>query len=397
MNPGLRNNRRLRIGHFLSHYPGPGGMTTALRGLCRAMVPLGWQAFVYCCPGGGNQEPEEESDGVYVVRFSKPHRNPFAVDPRLLKRLSRNQDDIDLLLIHGMYNPPNVSIAKTARDAGIPYVAWLHGTFTPEVLRKNRVRKLLYGRLFERPLLNGALAVHVLAEQHAEYLKDYGVRVPAFAVPNGFDPEEVPESHCEEAPSGRGDGATLNFLFLGRLHMHGKGLDLLLKALSTGIRNGELPTNLRLDLVGADWGDKHRLENLAARLRIADFVRFPGYAPPAERWNVLSSHDILVLPSRWEGFGLVVLEAMVLGKPVLVSQETGAASFVMQAQCGYLVQPNPASICAGLVRAIETRDQWRSMGERGRTFAYQHLTWGKVAEQATHALEEILSLQGAKV
>jgi glycosyltransferase involved in cell wall biosynthesis len=276
-------------------------------------------------------------------------------------------------------------------------VVWLHNIYTRELLRKNRLRKLLYGRLFERPLLNGALAIHVLAEQHAEYLADYGVHVPAFVVPNGFDPEEVPETHCEAARSGFGDGATLSLLFLGRLDMHVKGLDLLFRALSAGIRNGKLPINLRLDLVGADWGDQHRLETLAARLRIADFVRFPGYVPPAERWNVLSSHDILILPSRWEGVPLVVIEAMALGKPVIVSEETGTSSYVREAQCGYLVQPNPASICAGLIRAIETRDEWRGMGERGRAFAYQHLTWAKIAEQATHALEEILGLRGARV
>jgi glycosyltransferase involved in cell wall biosynthesis len=358
------------------------------------MVPLGWQAFVYGCPGDDNQQPEEEGDGVRVIRFSEPHRNPFAVDHRLLTRLSRNQDDIELLLIHGMFNPPTICVAKTASDAGIPYVVWLHGIYTRELLRKNRVRKLLYGRLFERPLLNGALAVHVLAEQDAEYLADYGVRVPAFAVPNGFDAEEVPERHREEAPCGRGDGATLNFLFLGRIDASQKGLDLLLRALAGGIHAGRLPSNIRLDLVGRDWGDQRRLETLAARLRVADFVRFPGYAPPADRWSVISSHDLLVLPSRWDGFGLAVLEAMALGKPVIVSDAAGTSSYVREAECGYLVQPNPSSICAGLVRAIETSDQWRTMGERGRKFAYQHLTWGKVAEQATDALERILSLKG---
>jgi glycosyltransferase involved in cell wall biosynthesis len=81
---------------------------------------------------------------------------------------------------------------------------------------------------------------------------------------------------------------------------------------------------------------------------------------------------------------------MVLGKPVIVSEEAGSSAYVREAQCGYLVQPNPASICAGLVRAIETRDQWQSMGERGRTFAYEHLTWDKIAAQEVRSLEEVL-------
>jgi hypothetical protein len=84
------------------------------------MVRLGWQVLVYCCPGDGNQEAEEKIEGVRIVSFSERHRNPFAVDRRLLTRLSRNQDDIDLLLVHGIFSPPNVSIAKAAREGGIP-------------------------------------------------------------------------------------------------------------------------------------------------------------------------------------------------------------------------------------------------------------------------------------
>ena len=386
---------RYRVGHFLSHYPLPGGTTTAVRGLCHAMTRLGWEAIIYCCSGNDQTQADDEGDGVRVVRFSNPRWNHFVLDRNLRARLSRNQDQVDLLVIHGIFNQPNVSVGKVAKGAGIPYIVWLHNIYTPELLRRKKTRKCLYGWLFERPLLNGAAAVHVFTAEQVSYLRDYGVSVPAFVVPNGFDLREVPEVYREGAPRGPRDGHTFNFLFLGRLDMHHKGLDLLLQAVSIGIRNRRLPTNVRLDLVGADWGHRHRLETLAARLRVGDFVRFVGRVAPAVRWDVLSSHDILVLPSRYDGFGLAALEAMVVGIPVIVSEEAGVSWFVREANCGYLVEPNPASICGGLVRAIETRDQWPAMGQRGKAFAYEHLTWSKVAQDATRALEEILGRSGA--
>ena len=99
---------------------------------------------------------------------------------------------------------------------------------------------------------------------------------------------------------------------------------------------------------------------------------------------------MLVLTSRYDGFGLVVLEAMLAARPVIVSREVGAASFVEEAQCGYVCGPSPESIYAALLRALETRDQWQEMGRRGRDFAFRHLTWEKSAERASRCYEELL-------
>jgi glycosyltransferase involved in cell wall biosynthesis len=354
------------------------------------MARLGWQSLIYCCPGDGLPETEEECEGVRVLRFSKPGRNPFRVDPHLLNRLSRNEDQIDLLLIYGMFHPPCVAVGAAARKGGIPSVVCPHSPYHPALLRKNRWKKLPYSLLYERPLLNGASAVQVFCDRDKVFLSNYGVRTRALVVPDGFDPQEVPEGQAGGSRWEPSRAAGPRVLYLGKLRAHVKGLDLLLKALSIGIHDGKLPTSLRLDLVGPDWGDQRRLEDLAARLRISDFVRFVGGVPPAERWDVISSHDIVVLPSRWDGFGLPVLEAMVMAKPVVVSEEAGVSDYVKEAHCGYLIQPNVDSVYAGLVRAVEERDEWPSMGARGRDFAYERLTWAKVTKQASVSYEELL-------
>jgi glycosyltransferase involved in cell wall biosynthesis len=333
----------------------------------------------------------ESPEGVKVVHFRGNTWNPLHAPDDMRARLLRNEDKIDVLVINGQFNPPTAGVAKAATEAAIPYVVCPRGAYHPALLRKRRLRKFVYGRIFERPLLRRASAVHVLAEEHKGFLFDFAGPVPAFAVPNGFNPEEVPEIDREGTPSGGGDRATPNLLYLGRLDTYVKGLDLLLEALSIGMHDGKLPSSLRLDLVGADRrGDRRKLELLADRLRISRNLRFLGRTPAPNRWNAILSYDLLVLPSRHDAFATAVLEAMVLAKPVIVSEQAGVSFFVRDAQCGYLVQPNPASICAGLVRAIETRDQWRSMGDRGRAFAYEHLTWEKVAERVVHSLEQVL-------
>src|ERR1700730_527646 len=188
-----------RIANFLSHYPKPGGTTTAVCGLSRALIRLGWEVIIYCCAEEG-QPPDEDGadDGMRIVRFGRRGRNPFHVDPKLLARVSQNQDEINLLIINGMFYPPNLALGGAARRAGIPYVVCPHDPYHPELLRRGRWRKLLYGIFYERPFLNAASAIQVLAQKHRNLLWSYGVRRPVFVVPNGFDAGEAADSDSED-------------------------------------------------------------------------------------------------------------------------------------------------------------------------------------------------------
>jgi glycosyltransferase involved in cell wall biosynthesis len=360
---------------------------------------MGHRVFIYCyCEENqlSCQEPEE-IPGLEVIRFCHRPRHPFQIPERFTVRLRQNEDAIDLLVIYGMFNPTTLGPAREARRAGIPYVVCPFHPYHPDLFRKHRTKKALYA-LLERPFLNKAVAIQLLSASHEQWLRRYGVQTPAFVVPCGFDPEDFPRLVADDTFPEANSSHALRLLYMGRTNdMYGKGLDLLFRGFALASHQGRLPTDALLDLVGPEGGDQKALKTLASHLRIRDKVRFLG--PIRDRGSVaiISRYDVLVLTSRYDGFGLVVLEAMLAARPVIVSREAGAASFVEEAQCGYVCVPNPESICAALVRALETRDQWRSMGDRGRAFAYQHLTWGKVAEQASYALERILSLRGAKV
>jgi glycosyltransferase involved in cell wall biosynthesis len=375
----------LTIGNFLYHYPEPGGTTTAVEGLSRALGRLGHRVVIY----GYGDDPghvRERAENPAVFLFHKNGRNPFHLSPELRTRLCRNEDRLDLLLVHGIFNPPNVAVGRTAREAGIPYVVCTHGIYHRELFRKNFWRKLAYGLACERPLMTGALGVQALSIEAANVLKRYRIRVPLLVMPNGFDPDEAPRIHPARCASSR-----LELLYLGRIDMHHKGLDLLMEAVSVGIREGKLPGTLRLQLVGPDWGDHARLKALAARLGIAPNAHFAGRVHGDERWRMITSCDVLVLPSRYDGFGLSALDAMIAARPVLVSDAAGVSCWVRQACCGFVIEPTVESICEGLVRALESRDQWQSMGERGRTFAFANLTWDKIAQQASESYQQLLS------
>jgi glycosyltransferase involved in cell wall biosynthesis len=101
-----------------------------------------------------------------------------------------------------------------------------------------------------------------------------------------------------------------------------KGWDILLYAL-----HGLKSRDWRLHIVG-DGNDRGEFVKLCTRLGLIDTVRFYGVLPNSETMGLISKSDLLVLPSRWDGWGAVVNEALMLGVPVVCSDRCGAADLL---------------------------------------------------------------------
>jgi glycosyltransferase involved in cell wall biosynthesis len=376
----------LHIGFFQSGYPVPDGTTTAVRGLSFALTRQGHRATIYGCGTAEDSENISSDRGLQVLLFPKRSRNPFSVPPRLLRKLAGNEDKLDLLVINLMFNPPNVAVARAARKGGIPYVVSPHDPYHPELLKKNRLRKLFYAAVFERPLLRKAAAVQLLAENHEPHLRNFGFAGPVLVIPNGFDPSS-------SALSGHSSDHRLSgfprFLSIGRLDMHHKGLDLLIEGFASALRSGVLPCSASLTFLGPDEGDLQKLRKIASRQGVAAHVSFAGRVSDTIRSCMLRNCDLLLLCSRYDGFGLAALEAMLAARPLIVSREAGISGWIEKAGCGILVEPSPASICSGFAGAMKLRSQWDEMGARGQSFARQNMTWGQLG---SHAIECYLSL-----
>ncbi|HVW83467.1 MAG TPA: glycosyltransferase, partial [Bryobacteraceae bacterium] len=135
---GGRAQRRIRIGSFQVGFPEPDGMTTAVRGLSRALASRGHEVTIYGC-GAGDADAESRP-GLRALLFPLRTRNPFFVPRALLRRLEANEDGLELLMLHSMFHPANVAVARAARRAGIPYIVCPHDPYHPNLLRKNRIR-----------------------------------------------------------------------------------------------------------------------------------------------------------------------------------------------------------------------------------------------------------------
>jgi glycosyltransferase involved in cell wall biosynthesis len=362
----------LTVGLYLEHFPAPGGTTNSVRGLANALADQKDVDVVVLTSRHSDEEPAT-SHPVRLRRIDVP-RWPRGLAGRISDLELR---DLSLIVLNGMFHRHLPAVGRRCARLGLPYVVALQGVPAPAFFARNRHRKRAYLHVVERPLLERAAAVQLLSPEHETHLRAIGITTRCFVVPNAVSVQDDVAARAQ-----RRDTYTLGYL--GRIDAWCKGLDLLVEALS--IARVHLPF-ARLVLRGVDTGDGSRLEALATRLGIAGAVVFEPaeWSRPAE---LMRDWDVVVLPSRFDGFGLAAAEAMAAGLPVLVSTETGIAPHVRKAGCGLVVPPTPQGIAEAIVELA--RDDRRALGLRGRAYASAHLTWAAAATQAATSYRRVV-------
>ena len=170
---------------------------------------------------------------------------------------------------------------------------------------------------------------------------------------------------------------------LGRL-IHIKGFDLAVRALPRV--SGAIPTT-RLLLIG-DGPERPALQVLAATLSVGDRVRMTGETTAVAAH--LAAADTVVVPSRNEGMGRALVEAMALGRPVVATAVGGIPAVIADAECGRLIPPDdPEALAEALIELGRDAGLRRKLGEAGRQRAETFST--------TVANEKLLSLYAALV
>lgn len=193
-------------------------------------------------------------------------------------------------------------------------------------------------------------------------------------IPWGVDPERF---QPRDFPSGP---MTIGFLSLLDEHHRYKGLEVLLKALA------ELP-DVRLR-VGGSGKELGWYRERAEALGVADRVEFLGFVEDLNAFY--ASCHVFALPStdgRREGFGLVLLEAMACGRPVITTPIVGVAGDVETRGVGVLVPPGDPAALAAALRGMQDLP---AMGKRARQLVEEHYAWDRVTDLYERLFESLV-------
>jgi glycosyltransferase involved in cell wall biosynthesis len=358
--------------------PRYGGIASSVPALGRALSAQGRyrpRTAAFCVPS-------ERSDRE-LVRLPAG-RLAWLAAPAARQTFDEAVAGADVVHVHGLWSQHMLSACRSAQRHRRPYVVSAHGMLEPWALGNKRWKKRVYGALVERSNLRRAACLRALTRQEALDYRRYGVRSPAFVVPNGIDPPPslAPDAFLARYPELRGRRLTL---FLGRLHCK-KGLDLLCRAWAAVPRCPED----RLVIAGPDFENtRASLEALAAGLGISSEVVFTGLLAGDQKWSAFAAARTFVLPSYSEGFSMAVLEALAAGVPVIVSRESHPPERI-HGCCGWVVPAEDAPLAAALAESLEASDaDCRRFGASGRLLA-QQFTWQSIAARMAAVYDWVL-------
>jgi glycosyltransferase involved in cell wall biosynthesis len=275
--------------------------------------------------------------------------------------------------------------AAAKRASGVPLIStffgveltWLESQFS-----------------FLRPALRGIVrasdAVTVISTYTGERLRASVPEARPVVIPFGA---AVEPRGSGSAATVREERAPFTLLFVGRL-VERKGVHVLLEALAR-LSDAERP--VRLEVVG-NGPERPALEALANSLGLGERVRFRGFVAEAELERSLAERDALVLPAvvdrkgDVEGLGVVLLEALAHGTPVIASAAGGITDIVRDRETGLLVPPGDAAALAEAIRAYRDDPALRArLAQAGGAYVAQNFSWASIIDRLVALYERVSS------
>ncbi len=352
----------------LPYFPEPGtGTGNAVYGISKSLIAAGANLKVL---SEGKVYEETLFEGVPYIKFVKnTYKNPFNVSNELLKYLEKNRNNIDLLVLNGVFVPYVYSLAMFSKKLEIPYIHVPHFVYNDMAFKKSPIRKKIYFKFFEKKVIQNALAVQMFSKKQIEDAKKRCFFKNGIIVPNGINLKLLNSSTNIKKTSHK-----IRIIFFGRKDVFTKGLDLLVKAVSQ-IDN----KNLELDIVGSDTSDTSKIVDLISNLNIKNINLKDKYiGNPIE---LLQNYDFMIMPSRIEAFSLAVLEAMLAGLPIVVSQEVGSSDHILKAKAGLVCKPTTESIKTTLEEMLRRKNEWKNMGQNAKNYVIENLTWDMIGKE----------------
>ncbi|PID33627.1 MAG: glycosyl transferase family 1 [Thiotrichales bacterium] len=375
----------MKILHLGKYYdPAVGGIETFLRNLVPEQIRLGNDVRVLVHnEKKGRKSFLEKKDEVSVYRcrcFGQLVYAPVSPEyPYFLTNVLKEFKP-DVLHIH----LPNISpywllCSRTARK--IPWIVHWHSDVVPSAIDKRVSFAYTFYQILEKRLLDHASYIIPTSKRYlkaSQPLLKY--RDKCRIVPLGLkikDAEQVPSKDISSIWSK--NGKYFRILCIGRLTYY-KGYEILIDAISTLKQ-----VNVDVKIIG-DGDKKKELEKKIVSSNVTDSVTLCGKINDKELERALVGCDCLCLPSveRTEAFGVVLLEAMAMSKPVIASdiEGSGVGWVVQHKKTGLLVEPRNAYALAETITNLSTdRQLQKELGKNGFHRVKSCFTVEKIASE----------------
>ncbi len=367
-----------------------GGPTRVAANLCAALREKGHDAVI-AAGVIGFDEPPTEIDGVPAHLFPAKllirglgHAPTYA--PGLRRWLDVHAAKFDIVHVHLARDMVTLPAALTLRRMRIPFVLQTHGMIAPQtrsmVFPRSHPLMAPIDKLWTAKLLRSADRIFYLtsAERH-NLCAVGGPGLPLRELRNGVPTPAIAATQPAAVPE---------VLFLARLHerkMPEVFAEAALSLLRSGVRG-------RFAIVGPPGGAESDVDDIIAQARSDGFgedsIRREPAVEPEQAGQRMSQAAVYVLPSWGEPMAMTVLEAMMLGVPVIVRSDNGLAPFIANHDCGVVVDGGPENFAQAMSDLLSDPARARDMGERGRVATESNFGIAAVGREVEEAYRRVV-------
>lgn len=315
-------------------------------------------------------------DGAPVALFTARNLLPklgFATTtaPGMVRWFIRHRGEFDLVHIHLARDLVTLPIAILCRLWGIPYVLQTHGMVDPS---PKVLAKVLDAVAVKRVLRGAAAVLHLRPVEEQELWDVAGAALNTVFVPNGL---RVGTQQVSDPP------APVSVLFLARLQARKRPLAFIEAARTLHRKHPEV----EFRIIGPDEGEGQAVDRAIRDTPLDGRLRWDGPVDPAAALAAIRDGSVYALPSNNEPFPMTVLEAMSVGRPVVINHDCGLAPVVEQYGAGIVCSDSGPTLAEALDTLLTDQHLRTRTGRAGYRLVRDHLSLDRVADR----LEEIYS------
>lgn len=387
----------MRVLHVIpSLDPGDGGPSVALPLMARALANEGIEVDAAATMtdadaiAQGIRFGESVAREGFDARFFKRQTGFYKVSLPLRSWLRRHARDYDLLHIHAVFSFASLAAAGAARKATVPYIVRPLGLLNAWGMENRRRRvKALSFRLFDRPALEGAAAIHYTSEAERDEAAPLHLRSPGWVIPLGIDLAPFrapanPEIFLQRFPLA---WERKIILYLSRVNPK-KGLDLLLPAFARV--HAKHPQALLVIAGEGDEGYVGGLHAEAARLGIANDILWSGFLGGADKLAAFAAASVFTLPSYSENFGIALVEALAAGLACVSTTGVAVSEDVRERDAGVVVPCEVGPLADALDRLLSDAVLRSRVGANARRLAAKRFSLEAMGAALKDLYERIL-------
>ena len=282
-------------------------------------------------------------------------------------------------MFHQVYHFKYINFYKDLIKRNVPYIVIPHGCLADEAQKIKWLKKKIGNYLFFNSFINNAKAIQCLSKKELEttnfgkykFIGTNGIKLP-IKYKSNFNDNKI------------------KFIYIGRLEIYHKGLDLMIKAFAINAVKLR-KCNVILQIYGPFINsDSNKIKELINNNNISDLITLNDAITGFEKEIKLLDSDIFIQTSRFEGMPMGILEAMSYGLPCFVTRGTTLGELIEEYDAGWVCETNADSVAECIVRCINDKELFRQKGQNARKLIKDNFLWEKVSKNTIEQYKNII-------